>query len=259
MKNIQFSVLWTLLVVFSCDVKAKVLTMAESINVAGQQRMLSQRISKNYLTVTNRIFKADSKKELADSIARFEQNMGDLNESISGTEARTQYDKLKVTWIDFNKIASSTPSHKNVERILVANNELLNLAHQLVLSLESFAEKAGARLVNISGRQRMLSQRIAFYYFASQAGYNDEVHHQQLALSVMEFSQAMNILLEEKRNTPEIKTSLEKVEKKWSYHKAKFENVGATKYMPRTVKIVTEIILDEMRRITGLYEEIYPS
>ena len=87
-----FSILITLTILSG---HARVLTTTESINKAGQQRMLSQRISKNYLAVANRIFTSDSTAELKSSIELFEENITNLSESVFNPTSKLALTELK--------------------------------------------------------------------------------------------------------------------------------------------------------------------
>lgn len=243
------------LLLLTCQLSAaRVLTIAESINKAGQQRMLSQRISKNYLAVANRIFTSDSKAELNGSIEMFERNLTNLGESVVDENSKNALTKLQDKWQVFHQIITTQPNKENTNKILEENTKLLTVAHSLVVSLENYANKSGAKLVNISGRQRMLSQRITLYYFASYAGYRGDSHHQHLNTAVEEFDKALSILLKSEENTKEIADSLKDVHRQWEFYKPKFEKVGTDRYVPRIIRIITENILKDMDKITNLYE-----
>jgi len=243
------------LIIISHSSSARVLTVAESINKAGQQRMLTQRIAKNYLTIANGIFRSESNKELKKSIAVFEDNLALLSLSMVDEGSRNALSELKKSWTFYHQLVLTRPNKENTDKVFKGNTKLLGIANSLVISLENYANKSGAKLVNISGRQRMLSQRIALYYFASYIGYKDDIYHQQLYSAVKEFDHALVTLMNAKENTVEISESLIKVQKQWDFYKPKFDNIDSVSYIPRMMKIITEKILNDMDDITNLYEK----
>jgi len=239
----------------SFNLNARVLTTAESVNQSGLQRMLSQRITKNYLSVAHQINMLDAAKELDESIALFEENLLNLNDTISDDASKKAMKVLKTSWYAFRKLVLTKPNKENTLKILDENTALLKNAHSLVVALENHANIASAKLINISGRQRMLSQRIALYYLASYAGYRSDVNHMNLVVAAKEFGDGLDILMLAKSNTPKINTALEEVNDQWGFYKSRFDKVGEERYVPRVIRVITEGILNDMNKITKLYEE----
>ena len=76
----------------------KQLSLSEAINQAGLQRMLSQRMAKNYILLSQGIDAEAAADELDESSALFEENLFKLNTSINHIESKEALKKLKQNW-----------------------------------------------------------------------------------------------------------------------------------------------------------------
>ena len=100
----------------------------------------------------------------------------------------------------------------------------------------------------------MLSQKIALLYFASYAGSTNESLNSELKLAIYEFDSALDLMLNSPKNLTEIQAALLKVKSKWDFNKSKLQIEENKSYFPRTIRIITELLLVSMNKITKLYE-----
>ena len=134
---------------------------------------------------------------------------------------------------------------------------MLVLAHQGTVQLEKKSGSTAGRLVNISGRQRMLSQRMAKFYQAIAWGVGNDGSPGELEKARKEFAAAHQELASAPSNTPQIKDSLELVRQQWMF----FENAlnqkpGPDKRPQTAVATTSERILEEMETVVAQYERL---
>jgi len=191
------------------------LTTLELINTAGKQRMLSQRISKDYLYKGGEIAvnKANTQltKTLKESI--FAQNT--LKESISDPKITNLIEFVEMNSQDIAMKTKEKFSLDNAQYVLDLSESMLEGNEYIMSSLKKSANVHASKLIDTSARQSMLSQRIAKYYIAYQLGIKDTNTINQMKKAVEEFSNNHKDLMANKTNTPEINAKLKKIDRLW--------------------------------------------
>jgi nitrate/nitrite-specific signal transduction histidine kinase len=112
--------------------------------------------------------------------------------------------------------------------------------------------KASNEIIDIAGKQRMLSQRIAKYYIAYQAGIKDDNTITQMKETVKEFDTILKKLIANTTNTLEIKKELAKVNKMWNIVYKFYLNIEKGG-LPIIVFSTTDDITKKMNKIVGMY------
>lgn len=142
------------------------LTMGDAIDKAGRQRMLTQRMVKAY-AMSGMDLKLGATSELKAAADLFSAQLAELTAFADNAQERTQIDKITLLWSDLHPEFDLAPDVDRAGELNDLAELLLKESHQLVLLLEKRSGTVAGKIVNISGRQRMLSQRIAKTYLFS--------------------------------------------------------------------------------------------
>jgi AmiR/NasT family two-component response regulator len=134
---------------------------AEAINRAGQLRMLSQHLVKLYALQCAPVDAAHARSALLVSTEHVVDNLDLLERSLSKPTFGDLLQTLRGIWQQLAPALASTPQLKRLAALDSAAEQFLQSADQLTASLEAGNAYARLALVNLVGRQRMLSQRIA--------------------------------------------------------------------------------------------------
>ena len=174
---------------------------------------------------------------------------------------------VEKLWIEFKTIIDSNPTYVNAKKIMSVNTKLLKACHKLVLSIENnSSQNAGffdgkdqelIKTINISGKQRMLSQRLCLYYIASSMFKDNKDEYKNILENVYnEFDTVIGDLLVNSYNTTQIEEELGTVMAEWE----KFQ-VGKKEFMDNgfrleDVFVSTNKLTKSFNTVTGRYESL---
>jgi len=226
------------------------------IDIAGKQRMLSQRISKDYLYAGRHVATAKATKELKASLDELNKAHKLLVESINDPEIQNLLSFVKMSSEDFEATAKQKFTIDNAQLIIDLSESMLEGSQYVVDSLKQKVKVKESAIVGISGRQRMLAQRIAKYYIAYQAGIKDKNTVDQMKAAVKTFTEAHNKLMKNQANTPEINRKLHEIDRLWKIVYKFYLNIEKGG-LPLIVYNTTNDITKKMNEITKLYVELY--
>lgn len=237
--------------------KSPQITLSAAINKAGRQRMLSQRMVKFYCQIGQGILVEKSRQQLQQSIELFEAQLVELKRVAPNQEVHKAIAKMEVSWEPYKEIVSRAPTKEDGKLLIALSEELLQAAHKTTMLLQDTAGTPAGRLVNIAGRQRMLSQRLAKYYMQKRRGFNVSEVNDGLEQARNEFKGALQELLAAPQNTAAIKKELDLAKMQWVF----FENALAQDStqdpsFAANVATSSERILEVMDRVTGMYEKL---
>lgn len=247
-----------LLALLGGEAQAQISDINSAINKAGSLRYTSQRLAKAYFQLGQGVDEARTRKVLDASVVMFDRHLVELKAYATQPEIRETYLKLEKSWLAYKDLTlGAAPSQDNARKVLALSEEILTLAHQGTVQLEKASGTTAGQLVNLSGRERALSQRMAKYYQAIAWGVADAQSAANLEASSKEFIKNLKELSASPANSPKINESLELVNQQWFFFTTALgEKPRADKRPQTTVATTSERILEEMDRVVSMYEKL---
>ena len=231
---------------------------AEDLNRSGQLRMFSQRLIKLVL-LDLAGHKTVQGASLKDAMLHVDISLADLSKSLSQP---TFGDLLLMTqnaWNPFRHALQLPPQAEQIGKLDALGEAFLEQAERLTASLENAASMAPLRLLNQSGRQRMLSQRYA--KFALLLGFGNNSARVAMAQVALEFDTALKELTALPLSSSEIRTALASAALCWQQMQTSavaISQAGTNKDVQRqqvtALALFSEQLLDLFELLTHAYE-----
>jgi nitrate/nitrite-specific signal transduction histidine kinase len=250
----------TLVTPWSLLAHAQVTDLNDAINKAGRQRMLSQRMGKAWLALVQGVETASAQRVLDTSLALFDRQHVELKAYASTPELKDTYQKLEAAWGDYKAaLVGAAPNRSAATKVLEADTKVLALAHQGTVQYEKLSDKPAGKLVNIAGRQRMLSQRMGKFFMAAAIGVDRDNSLTEMNKARTEFISALEVLRTAPEATPKIKEELQLADQQWTFFDAALKRLEQAKANPKALSdvwVTSENLLTVMDKVTGLYVAI---
>lgn len=184
---------------------------AMAVNRSARMRALSQRFTK----VKAQQLLLGSSDAITDLLISIEKtiaaNMQFLTSTVTDIKGKQLVDQLREQSIALLKFSAPLATKDSVIATNRISNDVLKTANDLTAVLEVVAKTKDVKLVNLAGRQRMLSQRMAKQHFLVAAAIEDKSTFATIDSDRAAFIEALKALGESSLTTPAIKDELAKV------------------------------------------------
>ena len=225
---------------------------AEAVNRSGQLRMLSQRLVKLHLLQAAGVQPVHHAALLKDSLQWVDSNFALLRKNLSQPTYGDLLEQVAQTWEQL-KAALAQGSTDAVEQQAEA---LLLGAERLTTNLESSGAAAPLHVLNLAGRQRMLSQRYSKYVLLALVGEGAVVDLAQASMRAAqrEFEDALTYLNGIPLSTPDIHGALGAAGVAWLQMVAAAQDAQRLAGSPRSARL--QELATGSETLLGLFEQL---
>ena len=238
--------------------QAQITNVNDAINKSGSLRYTANRLAKVYFQIGMGVDVDRSKRTLDSATAMYDRRLVELKNYSPTPEIKETYVALEKAWIAYKDLlVGAVPSQEAGKKVLLVSEEVVVIANKATGQLAAHSGSSQGKLVNVSGRQRMLSQRIAKYAQAVAWGVAPANAQAEIDASKTEFVQKLKELSAAPENTKQIKEELELGNQQWMFFDAALIGKNPDKKTNATnVATTSERILEVMDNVVGMYERL---
>jgi hypothetical protein len=212
--------------------------VVSAVNMAGRQRMLSQRMVKAYLMLGQGIAPADARTLMQGSIDQFESQLAALKAFQPTPKVRHAVSLVEGAWATCRPLLTAPPSQDGAVELYDASEALQQAAHSAVLAYVDVNAAVIDHLVGLAGRQRMLSQRMAKFYFYRSWGLYDAPADMELHLSRAHFTAVLIQIERSPLVSSQAQAALAQLRREWEpYQQALFASRDPVKMRTNAARV----------------------
>jgi choline dehydrogenase-like flavoprotein len=227
--------------------------LSTAMNRAGRFRALSQRCAKAYCQLYLDVLPDNARQVLATAQGLVQRGFDDLSKARLSTDAAQQISLLHLEATALNGLLATPVRKEAVAAVSARADTMLAAANKTSQLLEAQSQRGSAQLVNQSGRQRMLSQRLAKNYFLAAAGLHTPQLQEQLGQDRMEFTKNMETLAAAPISNNSIRNELTLCAAQWTFFESAIHHPPSPEAL-KTVATTSERLLEVANNLTQLYD-----
>lgn len=209
------------------------MALSAAINVSGSFRALSQRMAKAYCQQHLQVMPLAALDVLAKVRKQAQAGAADLAKgSTAGAwpaDLSRQLEEVQKQYTVLNTLTATAPSKASAAAVAEQADRMMTAAQTATESLEKLARARSAKLVDMAGRQRMLSQRLAKFYFYRTWELYEAPADMEMHLSRAHFTSVLTQLENSGHAAPAARAAATRLRRAWErYQQALFASKELT-------------------------------
>jgi hypothetical protein len=191
--------------------------IAQDIAGAGRLRTQSQRLAKLYMQAAMGLKAGQARQQIDAGIADVDAEFNRLARYGRKASMQRVYARSEALWQEMRGLLKKSPDAASSERMNLVADELMVHTGKLVMQIEGEGETAVGRLLDLSSRLNMLSQRLARLYLQAYAGNHSQGVLIDIEQARKEFANGLLELDTARENTTGSRDNISLAKNQWIF------------------------------------------
>jgi Type IV pili methyl-accepting chemotaxis transducer N-term len=234
------------------------IALAAALNRVARFRALSQRSVKAYAQMALNVLPDRSKTTLDTAQRLIQAGFTELATREFSADITQQIAVIRAESAKLTALLAAPPRRETLQAASEQADRLTEQANKTTELVTSFTKSGSARIIDVSGKQRMLSQRLAKNYFlaaASAAPARAAAIRQQMSADRAEFKTALATMQNTPISTPAIRNDIDLCANQWFLFETSIDKPTDRPVVMEDVAIASERLLDIANSLTDQYEK----
>lgn len=192
-------------------------SVAQDIASAGRLRMQSQRLAKLHQQAALGMNAPQAQRQIAAASHEVDGEFARLARYARQASTQHQLARSEALWRELRAALQAAPSRGGSERINQPADELMLHAGKLAMQIEVTGETPVGRLLDLSSRLNMLSQRLARLYLLAHGGDRSQGVLTDLQQARREFASGLQELDTARENSPASREAIALAKNQWIF------------------------------------------
>ncbi|BDS12163.1 hypothetical protein [Aureispira anguillae] len=209
-------------------------SIKEALELAANQQVLSQRISKIYLALCHNTRDPKLYQERAEAVEAFEEQLYRMSLLVPNERVKENIQEVRSLWKTYKAVADWTIKNEAVDKLLRQASNLLKATKLLHAAYQEYEYtiKENSDLITVNQyinqnyNQRVIIERIMTYYLASKQSVDDLTYSFKLEEAKKAFTRILFILEKAETTSQNIQTELQTIRSEWELMREELESEG---------------------------------
>lgn len=191
--------------------------IAQDIASAGRLRMQSQRLAKLYQQAAMGMVAPVAFRQIGEAGLEIDAELARLARYARKPNVQRVHGRCQEVWLELRATLKGNPSRAATERVNQLADELMIHTGKLAMLIEAEADSPVGRLLDLSSRLNMLSQRLARLYLLAQSGDKSQGVLIDIEQARKEFSIGLQELDTARENTSASREAIALAKNQWIF------------------------------------------
>ena len=221
------------------------------VNTINYQKVLTQEILKEYSFKGMGNNFSDSKNKLSNKLNEYNKVRKNLSSMLGDMKSKKYIKASNKIWLSIENVFKEKATKTEVLMLQKKTDKILNELSKIMKIVLSKNNDSRDSIINISGYQAVIIERMSALYMMKTWGINDPKFNFKMRESITFFNNSLNKLIDSQKTDMENQKAIKKIMRHFRFFE--IMNGSKNKYIPTLIYSKTDKIHNKIDKITKRY------